>query len=113
MKQGVIQSIALGYGEDSIDRSGICADFLHGSAIDREMAQMNRTTELCWKAVALLFRNKRIDQSGDTWMLRRQPRRAGGGDLMLQGLQKQHEVPDCKDMMLHEQSQLIKRFDPE
>jgi hypothetical protein len=66
------------------------------------MAEITGAAKLVGKTITLFCRHQFIDEPSNPWVARWDPRHTGGGEQHLKGLQKLHEVPYSKNMVLRE-----------
>jgi len=60
-----------------------------------------------WRAVGFLFQHELVDEMAQCWVAAGHPRDLGRGDLALDILEQGQEVPDCKDVVRHEDAQIL------
>jgi hypothetical protein len=70
------------------------------------MAEMARATQFTGQTVALFLADQAMDIAHEHGMGGRHPGRALGGQMMLERLEEKHEIPDRKDVVLHEELQI-------
>ena len=92
--------------QNGINDAGIRIDFIHRPPIDGEVTEMQRAAEMVRQAIAFLIGHEAVDQSGNSGVLRRRPRRTGWSEMLLQRLKQLHEIPDGKNVMFNEQPQM-------
>ena len=92
--------------ENGINHAGIGMDFIHRPPIDGEMTEMQGTAEMIRQAIAFLLGHKAVDQAGKARVAWRGPGCTGWGEMLLQRLEQQHEIPHREDVMFNEQPQM-------
>src|ERR1700748_2661353 len=83
------------------------ADVPHGAEVESEVAHIGAVGT----NVRLLTDHDVIDQAGGLCIIRWEPRYCYARHVLLESLQQRHEIPDGKDMILHEASEIGDRND--
>ena len=92
--------------EHRIDHHGVRTDLHHRASIDREMTEMQRLSKAVRQNITFLFRHQAVHQTCDLGVARRHPGDTGRRQVLLQGLEQQHEIPHRKHVVFHEQPQV-------
>ena len=70
------------------------------------MGEMERSPEFFGQKITFLFYYQAVHKASNLGMSRWHPRHAGRRQMLLQGLEQQHEIPDGEHVVFHEQPQV-------
>jgi len=90
-----------------LELAGAGADVAHGAEVESEVADIGAVGT----DIGLLADHDVIDKARGLCIVHREPRHCYARHVLLQPLQKRHEIPDGKDMILHEASEIGDRND--